>query len=1398
MNYGSDDDDYSFAKKFMPTSSEHVDGGPSDLLDGLSKENDKDEEINNDGEDAKKEDNVGSDEDAMLQDPDDDDNKSIESAPDPDITGLTKEPSYDFANKQDFRMLCKRLEYLDLAMKNKHKKPMTKVQKLEMLLPSKSMKKMKNESLFPIFRLLMPNMDSSRKCITKEKSIAMAYCEALNFQKKSDKYEALYYYTDPIKLEKAKKGWGQLAGDLSRVVEAVMDDRVKAGQKTVTIGKINQLFDDLEASLTGMKDGAFNSRNPDNWRGASQSQSQSLATTQARKDKLSQKTVRTKFVKKLMELKISAREHKWIVRMLLEHIKVGLGFETIIGWFSDHAEDIWKSHNSLKSVCDKLSDPEWVAKREIELERAKEAQKKERFARIYNYPSSLDPVRIGSIISCMKSERTSLEGCLAQIGTVHAAVLANKKTLPKDDPARESLAIKFPAFVAEEKLDGERMIVHVHRGKVTMHTRSGNLYSRVYSPVLGPHLRKAVAKYDIDVILDGEVLAWDSKSEAVIEFGNNRTVAKLRRKWMESQGQVDERDLGLHEGEKEAKVMKPEYFKQFDKEEDDTEGGDEVWLKFTAFDVVYIGGPGAEECLKNGLRPYLEADESVEAGSIIHLSLFERKALLYHLMTEQKDFCDIVASWVIRPNGDSVEANDYFTTQLNDQLERGHAKCVLDSSKWTLNSGNWSPQFDTKRRQGRTDAQISRRRTELVDMYYNEIVEEKKGEGLVFKDLSSPYVLRGTAKTKLWLKMKPDYTTQNFISDIDVVVIGGTWAIGQRRSGYLSSFLCACVDSESHNREKYFTFCRINARSLDEKKLDEVMRYTGFQRRTGDKPTELGKWFKEEEHGTTLPDFISQRSFQDDPEGDNGGWRFSKNTDFYPDVFIKPEDSVIVTVKAGEIVGSDEYSAGLTLRFPRASGVRMGDKPSADCVDENELMQMKRQVDEQKSAYRATAGSSQSIMMTSPSKKMERDAEAGRVSRFWTAERYIRSKKTRKPKISRKALRRVKTVAGEEISEALDGLKFFVLAGEYSLDLTGLDAEQAKSEGWYDIAKDVRSASDVESFIYSHGGSLVNGHDLDVYAIASSADDLKVHTTIKGYDAKKEKVLKKQKVTKDNSTTIDIGVPGVLKWTHVFSLVFRWVKEMEALKEQGLSQEELDVQDEQIRKRLAEPRFFDYVSQSEMYGTATNALIWRHGDMDTSLMERALACLEQSAQPPKKRVRRTPDTAESTKAPWQQTAMKQLSANERWIMKLQYETLWPYSVDENGSANGEPKQPVIVYPDFFGDDFGLSDVPPFTEDKDRRSKASREMMNGSAGSKIPLLRAMGAMVSWNLHSSVTHILCDLACGVGSISWSPDLVGGLSDGLGDKQHERKLLARLEATMDHSVLLVSDEWVDAQWE
>lgn len=135
-------------------------------------------------------------------------------------------------------------------------------------------------------------------------------------------------------------------------------------------------------------------------------------------------------------------------------------------------------------------------------------------------------------------------------------------------------------FVMDVKLDGERICAHVGRKltssssssesrEVMLITRSGTDYTDNYRQLAEAVKDNVLVGHD--VILDGEVLAWDSVEQKHIPFGNNSMVAKAERE-RASRGTGD---------------MGPPLTK---------------WMKFVVFDLLYFAGPKSDAIIKSTLR----------------------------------------------------------------------------------------------------------------------------------------------------------------------------------------------------------------------------------------------------------------------------------------------------------------------------------------------------------------------------------------------------------------------------------------------------------------------------------------------------------------------------------------------------------------------------------------------------------------------------------------------------------------------------------------------------------------------------------------------------------------------------------------------------------------------------
>ncbi|TCD60360.1 DNA ligase (ATP) [Steccherinum ochraceum] len=198
-----------------------------------------------------------------------------------------------------------------------------------------------------------------------------------------------------------------------------------------------------------------------------------------------------------------------------------------------------------------------------------------------------------------------------------------------------------------------------------------------------------------------------------------------------------------------------------------------------------------------------------------------------------------------------------------------------------------------------------------------EVIMSNRGEGLVMKHPDSEYTLNG--RNKDWIKVKPEYM-DNMGETVDVLVVAGNYGSG-RRSGGVSTLICAVVDDRRKENEddepKYSTFVRVGSGF-------SFADYVWIRQ----KPWKV--WDKK-----NPPEFLQVSKKSQDDKGD---------------VYLDPEDSFILKVKAAEITSTDQYHIGFTMRFPRALIIRddldISDCMTASAVLETLRSEKKRKVDD--------------------------------------------------------------------------------------------------------------------------------------------------------------------------------------------------------------------------------------------------------------------------------------------------------------------------------------------------------------------------------------------------------------------------------------------------------------------
>lgn len=178
-----------------------------------------------------------------------------------------------------------------------------------------------------------------------------------------------------------------------------------------------------------------------------------------------------------------------------------------------------------------------------------------------------------------------------------------------------------------------------------------------------------------------------------------------------------------------------------------------------------------------------------------------------------------------------------------------------------------------------------------------EDIMASRGEGLVIKHPNSQYVLSG--RNSDWIKVKPEYM-DSMGETVDVIVVAGNYGTG-RRSGGVSTLVCAVVDDRRPADEvepKYSTFVRIGT----------GLSYADYI------------WVRQKPWKTwdpkNPPSFIQVAKKGSEDKGD---------------VYLEPQDSFLLKIKAAEITNSDLYHMGVTMRFPRAIQIRE-DLDTSDCT----------------------------------------------------------------------------------------------------------------------------------------------------------------------------------------------------------------------------------------------------------------------------------------------------------------------------------------------------------------------------------------------------------------------------------------------------------------------------------
>ncbi|RUP14879.1 hypothetical protein BC936DRAFT_139632 [Jimgerdemannia flammicorona] len=290
---------------------------------------------------------------------------------------------------------------------------------------------------FDAMRLLLPHLDKERTTYgMKEQVLAKTYVDVLGLGKDSEDANYLIHWRMPGK----NKQYQKIVGDFASVAYEVIASRSTVIRGTMTVHDVNQQLDTL--SITSGR--------------------------QQQRD-----IIRHFFVN------YTADEQKWIIRVILKELKVGMSENSVLNVFHSDAFNLFNVCSSLHKVCVDLKDP---------------------FIRL-----STNDI---AIFYPIKPQ------------------LAHKE-LPQDVPKAMGGTDKF---YIQQKLDGERLQLHVKDGVFRYWSRKTTDYTHLYGAnenegTLTPYIYNCFHHKARSLILDGEMVAWDPIGEQYLPFGTLKSAA---------------------------------------------------------------------------------------------------------------------------------------------------------------------------------------------------------------------------------------------------------------------------------------------------------------------------------------------------------------------------------------------------------------------------------------------------------------------------------------------------------------------------------------------------------------------------------------------------------------------------------------------------------------------------------------------------------------------------------------------------------------------------------------------------------------------------------------------------------------------------------------------------------
>uniref|UniRef100_A0A0A9ZG36 DNA ligase 4 n=2 Tax=Lygus hesperus TaxID=30085 RepID=A0A0A9ZG36_LYGHE len=182
---------------------------------------------------------------------------------------------------------------------------------------------------------------------------------------------------------------------------------------------------------------------------------------------------------------------------------------------------------------------------------------------------------------------------------------------------------------------------------------------------------------------------------------------------------------------------------------------------------------------------------------------------------------------------------------------------------------------------------------------------DRSEEGIILKKMDSVY--KPNSRSSGWYKIKPEYTEGGLV-DLDLLILGGYYGQGKQK-GKVSHFMMglAAPTENGLHPSQFESLCRVGS-GYTVPELEELSNKLESE------------WQKLRPGAIPSTHLLSKEK---------------------PDVWISPEKSCILQIKATEVVDSSVYHCGSTLKFVRVERIRY-DKPWYDCLTTSEFQNIKQ------------------------------------------------------------------------------------------------------------------------------------------------------------------------------------------------------------------------------------------------------------------------------------------------------------------------------------------------------------------------------------------------------------------------------------------------------------------------